>query len=475
MALKHVVVDGSNIATEGRNLPSLEQLDEAVQAFLADEQVDKLTVVVDATFGHRIPERERAEYDEAIVNGELVCPPAGAIGRGDAFVLQIADKSGATILSNDSFQEFHGEYDWLFDDDRLIGGKPVPEVGWVFVKRTPVRGPISRNATKNARGPRRPRRSSTKAALEVEGPKQPPVPTGRPPRVGDVGMSAAARAKADKQDEAAKAPGGRPRKPAAKAAPGSETKANDAKDNGQSIAAKRTGRSRRGNGGAKPKPTNELLPFLEFVGSHPVGSQVEAEVERFSSHGAYLKMGEILGYAPLRVMGDPPPRSPRDLFDMGKTYTLTVVAFDTPRRGVDLTLPEFAGAAMADAEREGAIASAVSPEDVPAPPDKAEETPTMATPRKASKKKAAAKKAPVKKKVAKKATAAKKTVKRKAAAVKKTAAKKATKATKTVAKKTAAAKRSTAGKKAASTRKAKATKRSVAAKKGAATRKSTKR
>src|SRR5690606_33481696 len=131
MVMKHVVVDGSNIATEGRTAPSLAQLDEAVRAFLGEYGEDiALTVVVDATFGHRIDASERDAFDAGIVNGELVTPPAGAIGRGDAFVLQIADKAGATVFSNDSFQEFHGTYDWLFDEGRLIGGKPVPAVGW---------------------------------------------------------------------------------------------------------------------------------------------------------------------------------------------------------------------------------------------------------------------------------------------------------------------------------------------------------
>ena len=148
MAITHVVVDGSNIATEGRTAPSLAQLDEAVRALLAEYGDVALTVVVDATFGHRIDESERSEFEAGIVNGELVTPPAGAVGRGDAFVLQIADKADATIFSNDSFQEFHGTYDWLFDEGRLIGGKPVPAVGWVFVMRTPVRGPTSRRATR---------------------------------------------------------------------------------------------------------------------------------------------------------------------------------------------------------------------------------------------------------------------------------------------------------------------------------------
>ena len=79
---RHVVVDGSNIATEGRSHPSLKQLDEAVQAFLAEHPVETLTVVVDATFPNRIDAAERAEFEEALLAGELVTPPAGAIGRG---------------------------------------------------------------------------------------------------------------------------------------------------------------------------------------------------------------------------------------------------------------------------------------------------------------------------------------------------------------------------------------------------------
>src|SRR4249919_822240 len=140
---RHVVVDGSNLATEGRSLPSLKQLNEAVLAFMEDNPDDIVTVVVDATFGHRIDPREVPEFDAAVENNELVAPPAGAIGRGDAFVLTIANKANAIVLSNDSFQEFHGKYPWLFDEGRLIGGKPVPYVGWVFVDRLPVKGPVS--------------------------------------------------------------------------------------------------------------------------------------------------------------------------------------------------------------------------------------------------------------------------------------------------------------------------------------------
>ena len=60
---RHIVVDGSNLATEGRTMPSLQQLIEAVGAFMNENPEDVITVVVDATFGHRIDSKELAEFD----------------------------------------------------------------------------------------------------------------------------------------------------------------------------------------------------------------------------------------------------------------------------------------------------------------------------------------------------------------------------------------------------------------------------
>ena len=76
------MVDGSNLATEGRTLPSLKQLDEAVRAYAAEDPGSSIIVVVDATFEHRVSEAEREEVREAMLNGEIISPPAGAIGRG---------------------------------------------------------------------------------------------------------------------------------------------------------------------------------------------------------------------------------------------------------------------------------------------------------------------------------------------------------------------------------------------------------
>jgi hypothetical protein len=206
---RRVVVDGSNIATEGRTLPSLAQLDEAIRAFL-DEfpgfTTADVTVVVDASFSHRIDPSEVPAFEEAVLHGEMVTPPAGAVGRGDGFILRIAEKSGALVLSNDSFQEFHAERPWLFDDGRLIGGKPVPGVGWVFTPRTPVRGPKSRAVTSRSR------RDARAEAAEAEPLDEAVVEPGAEVDGGRSGRSAKAAApgkaakaeKARKSDKASK-------------------------------------------------------------------------------------------------------------------------------------------------------------------------------------------------------------------------------------------------------------------------------
>jgi len=324
MVQQHVVVDGSNIATEGRSMPSLRQLDEAVTAFLEEHGDVELTVVVDATFGHRISDDDKAEYEEAILNGELVTPPAGAIGRGDAFVLQIADKAGASVFSNDSFQEFHGTYDWLFDEGRLVGGKPVRNVGWVFVLRTPVRGPTSRRATREARSPVKPaakRTASSRQRTLVD-----PDPT--PPAIGTSAV-------VDETGKVVRRPTTSRRKKVAEPVAPAATAVADPLDDEASP-----GRARRRRTTAKgTDPINDPLPFLEFVGSHPVGSSVEGVVDRFSSHGAYVMIDGAHCYVPLKAMGDPPPTSAREVMQVGEIRAFVVHSFDSPRRGIDLALP----------------------------------------------------------------------------------------------------------------------------------------
>jgi hypothetical protein len=327
---RHVVVDGSNLATEGRSMPSLTQLNEAVLAYMAEHPQDLVTVVVDATFGHRIDAKEVSEFDDAVANNELVAPPAGAVGRGDAFVLSIANKVGAVVLSNDSFQEFHAQYSWLFDEGRLIGGKPVPHIGWVFVPRNPVRGPVSRKAVRDAKkGSSGPARSSRKVSKEASQPM--PVPTAPPPgaRISGERMPAAEPGGAEKRPaRGRRGPRGSSESTSPSAPPPTPEKA-------ESVAASPAGRS---------ESVNPLMPFLEFVERHPVGTTVSGEVESYSSHGAYVQIGDVRGYVPLRNLADPAPRSAREVLRSGENVDLVVASFNAPRRSIDLVVPSMAAA-----------------------------------------------------------------------------------------------------------------------------------
>jgi hypothetical protein len=337
----HVVVDGSNLATEGRSNPSLQQLREAVAAYKDEHPSALITIVVDATFGHRIDPKEVAAFDAAVNTNELVAPPAGAIGRGDAFVLSIANKVDATILTNDSYQEFHGQYDWLFDEGRLIGGKPVPHIGWVFVPRLPVRGPLSRKSTAEAKRKGKPKATAADTGTvrvgSAEASKPMPVPTAPPPKAAP---------------------------PAAPVAP---APAASAPSTPSTPSTKKAG-------------VNELFQFLTFVERHPVGTSVNALVDHYSSHGAYVMIGDVMGYVPLRLMADPAPRSAREFMKIGEAVTLVVEKFVPEKRSIDLSIPGVGVAPLpvvvADAKpakksrsKKAAPAAAPAPAPQPTVPD----------------------------------------------------------------------------------------------------------
>ncbi len=282
----HVVVDGSNLASEARSGPSLGQLEEAVSEFLKENPEARVVVVVDATFAHRVPARERPSVEQALLRGDLIAPPAGALGRGDAFLLRIADRLGATVLSNDSFQEFQSLYPWLFDPGRLVGGKPVAGAGWIFTPRLPVRSPRQRQDRLDfaLRCLQRARAYRT-----------------RPPegRIAAPSIAEAVRSAGEELLGSSK-PWMPPKQP--------------------------------------PAALNNSYAFADFVEVHHLGDVVEGEVERFSSHGAYVRTCGILAYLPLAGLGSPPPKRARDVLAKGQHATFRIVAFDPARRGVELTL-----------------------------------------------------------------------------------------------------------------------------------------
>jgi Zc3h12a-like Ribonuclease NYN domain len=425
----HVVVDGSNLATEGRTSPSLKQLDEAVRAYAAEDPDASIIVVVDATFEHRVSEEERDEVRAAMLNGEVISPPAGAIGRGDAFVLRIAERTGAIVLSNDSFQEFHGEHPWLFDEGRLIGGKPVPGVGWIFTPRIPIRGPKSRAATAEAKSKKRDPDSAPAKAAELaraakkaakRGPKAkkatskavstvdsswPITPTVPPPgrvkvdpvlsnAIEEAVEEALHPAKPSKSKgstkKAAPPKGSKARRAAASTTPDMSSDANRAE-------TKRT---------TPPPAVNEPLAFINFVASFAVGTTVGGEVVSFTSHGAMVDVaipegGVLHCYIPLTAMGTPPPTKARQVLKKGEVRAFVLAGLDPPRRVAELSLPGSPETATGDAQKRAPRSEGRGPAAVAvnaALREASEDGKTLQTlpAKKTSGKKAAKKSAPVK-------------------------------------------------------------------------------
>lgn len=308
-----VVVDGSNIATEGRSVPSLDQLDEAVAAFAEEFKASDIIVVVDASFEHRVTPAERAKVREAEESGRIVAPPAGAIGRGDAFLLTIAQRVNAMVLSNDSFQEFHSEHPWLFDAGRLIGGKPVRGVGWIFTPRQPVRSTKSRAVSKAPVVKSAPPKA---AAPKVEATKSEPVKATKTP----ASRKKKAPSKTTKVTPTAK------KKAVAKKAPVAPTP--------PPTEALRRAR----------KPVNSEESYTLFRTSFRLGARLEGTVKTFTSHGAVIRVSLKDGssfecYAPTALLATPPPARARDVLARGDVRNFKLVSVDPDRRIAELALP----------------------------------------------------------------------------------------------------------------------------------------
>jgi hypothetical protein len=478
---RHLVVDGSNLATEGRTLPSLAQLIDAVDAVMAEDADMTVTVIVDATFAHRIDDSEKKAFEEASDNGEILMPPAGAVGRGDAFILQVAEKAGATVLSNDSFQEFHGEHPWLFDEGRLIGGKPIDGIGWVFVDRVPVRGPASRRATRGSRKSSGSSRKGSKSTKKSSAKKSSKALTGSTTSGEPLGP-------APKPD--AKSPPPRRSGSAAKRSAGKNADDRGTKDKATTASKKAASRgSGRSKGGKDLKELNSPSDFTSFVFKHSIGDEVEAVVDRFSSHGCYVRSEQAQCYLPSSAMGDPPPSRARDVVSVGQTVIVKVESLDSDRRGINVTLvrtvaddgPQQSKTAGGPSRRRKQDTTSQQPVTVADEsagernPTRSETTVAKKTAKKATAKKATKKatKKAAKKAASKKAPAKATPSKRAAKATAKKAAKKATK--KATAKKAAKKTTKKAAKKATAKKAAKKATKKATAKKSAkkATKKAT--
>ena len=207
---------------------------------------------------------------------------------GKTIILKIAERIGGVVLSNDSFHEFQGAHSWLFDEGRLLGGKPVPKVGWIFTERIPVKA--------TSRTPSSP---STAAVKKTKAPSP---------------VKAAKAVKTSAKSVGKKKP---PVKVAAKKAP-----------------AKAVTRDR--------VPVNSEVLFEQFLMSVKVRSHVEGVVVTFTSHGAVIKVaieaGSVECYAPNSGLGTPPPVRARDVLKRGETRRFRLRSVDRERRIPELVL-----------------------------------------------------------------------------------------------------------------------------------------
>ena len=138
----------------------------------------------------------------------------------------------------------------------------------MFVDRLPVRGPTSRKSV-----------SEAKARSWIEG--QGGEPRGKPAHAHS--RSAATRRRRCNDRVVGATLQSRPRAP---------TKHADA---AKTTEPARTTDDQRAEPTPRSTGTNDLLAFLTFVEHHKPGSSVNAIVENYSSHGAYVRIGDVKG------------------------------------------------------------------------------------------------------------------------------------------------------------------------------------
>jgi hypothetical protein len=247
----------------------------------------------------------------------------------------------------------------LFDEDRLVGGTPVPGVGWIFTPRRPVRGPLTpgssgagrrggRNAAERAQKDVGDESSdsdlvASKASNAKKGEK-----VDRAKRAKKVAVSAGGEVSAESIGSASStdvAPKSRRRGSGRSKGSDRSVEAAIAQATEEALGPgeteKKKGTKRRGDGGAAPEAVNDPLPFITFASEHPVGSQLEGTVVSFTSHGAMAQVEDMLCYVPLAGLGDPPPRRARDVVKLGESRVFELVALDPARRGAQLALPDI--------------------------------------------------------------------------------------------------------------------------------------
>jgi transcriptional accessory protein Tex/SPT6 len=87
-----------------------------------------------------------------------------------------------------------------------------------------------------------------------------------------------------------------------------------------------------------PSAVNSAEKYETFRARHQVGTKVKGAVESYASHGVYVRIGDVAGYLPLRLMTDPAPRTPREHVRTGQALSLAVSGYNDARRSIEVSL-----------------------------------------------------------------------------------------------------------------------------------------
>jgi hypothetical protein len=90
-----VIVDADTLAGWRRSAPSLNQMWDAVDDLREQQPGVAMAVLADASLKWALSGSEKAEMEDQIARGEIVCPPAGTEGGLGAFLSQVVIKAKA--------------------------------------------------------------------------------------------------------------------------------------------------------------------------------------------------------------------------------------------------------------------------------------------------------------------------------------------------------------------------------------------
>jgi hypothetical protein len=112
MANKIIVVDGANVAWSEQTSERKPKVSNivAMRKALEAEGLDPI-IIIDARLRHDIDDPNQLE---GLIDGQHVRQsPAGT--EADYFILMTADQQDADVVSNDTFDDYRDDYDWIWE------------------------------------------------------------------------------------------------------------------------------------------------------------------------------------------------------------------------------------------------------------------------------------------------------------------------------------------------------------------------